>query len=102
VSYRSGWVYLELDKPANGIERVAKQETGPIDRPKKVADDRKGRTFDLPEQHRWSAGLANPPLDGPNLEMRVNLLVDDNELTGCLQVSYALRERSISHWPSPR
>jgi hypothetical protein len=101
VPCRRGGVDLEIHQQANGVECVTKQEARSLDRPEEVADDGKCRTFDLPEKHGRSTSLVDPPLDGRNLEMRVNLFFDHYELTGRLQVGDACRERTISHQAGP-
>ena len=65
------------------------------------------------ETARPAPRLIDAPLDGGNFQVRVDLLVDDDQLSCFFQVAYALRQRSITHvaalhacqaartWPAP-
>ena len=84
--YRQGFlaerarIDLELDQPADRLERVAKQELRPVERAEQVAQERERRPLGPAEQQRRAARLIDPPLDGGDLQIRVDLLVDDDEL----------------------
>ena len=86
--YRQGFlaeragIDLQLDQPADRLERVAEQEPRPLERPEQVAEQRERRPLDPPEQQGRPAGLVDPPLDGGGLQVGVDLPVDDDELPG--------------------
>ena len=71
---------LELDQPAHRLERVAKQELRPVERAEQVAQDRECRPLGPAKQQGRPARLINPPLDGGDFQIGVDLLVDDDEL----------------------
>ncbi len=90
VAGKRARIDLELDQPAYRFERVAKQEPGPVERAEQVAHDRERRPLDPAKQDGRSPGLIDPSLDGGDLEIRVDLLVDDDELLVSFQVADAL------------
>ena len=94
-------INLELDQPAHRLERVAKQELRPVERAEQVAQERERRPLGPAEQQGRSARLIDPPLDGGDLQVRVDLLVDDDELLLSFQVADAFRQRSITHAAGP-
>ena len=47
------------------------------------------------------ARLVDPSLDGGDLQIGVDLLVDDDELLGSFEVADALRQESITHLSKP-
>ena len=90
-------INLELDQPAHRLERIAKQELRPVERAEQVAQDRERRPLGAAKEQGRAPRLINPPLDRGDFQIRVDLLVDDDELPGCFQVADAFRQRSIAH-----
>ncbi len=97
----SARVDLQLDQPADRFERVAKQVFRAVERAEQVAQQRESRPLGPPEQQGRAARLVDPPLDGGDLQVGVDLLVDDDELPGRFQVADAFRQRTIAHRGEP-
>ncbi len=94
-------INLELDQPAHRLERVAKQILRPLERSEQVAQERERRPFGPSEKKSRPARLINPALDRCDLQVRVDLLVDDDEPFRSFQVADAFRQRTIAHRGKP-
>ena len=105
--YRQGWresggrADLQLDQAADGLERVAEEEPGPLERAEQVADHRERRPLDPPEEERRPARLVDPALDGGGLQVGVDLRLDRDELPVRLEVVDAFGQRAIAHFWTP-
>ena len=83
-----------------GAPTRACRETGICVRssvPNRLPTIGKCRSLDPAEEQGRPAGLVDPALDGGDLQVGIDLLVDDDELPGRFQVADAIRQRSIAH-----
>ena len=94
-------VGLQLDQPADRVERVPEQEPRPLDRAEQVTHDREGRAAHPAEENRRPSGLINPSLDGCHLQVGIDLFIDLDELSRGLQIPDAFRQRTITHQARP-
>ena len=90
-SQNAAGIDLQLDQLPDGVERVAEQEPGPLERAEQVADHREAAALDAREQNGRPAGLVDAALDLGRFQVGVDLRVDADELPGPLQVGDASR-----------
>src|SRR5579871_4294846 len=91
-----GGIDLQLHQVGDRLEGVAEQETGPLQGAEQVAYHREGTALDTDEIKGRSAGLVDAPVDGRGLQVRVDLLLDADQLGSALQIGEALAKAAIT------
>jgi hypothetical protein len=77
---------LQFNRPPNGFQRVAKNESGTLERPEQIRNQRKAATFNLIEKNRGAARRITSPLNFRDFQMSRNRLFTANEVTVFFQV----------------
>ena len=62
------------------LESITKQESGSFQGSKEVGNRREITIFQGVEEKSWTAGLINTALNGTCFKVRINGLVDTNQL----------------------
>src|SRR5262249_40917691 len=88
---------LEFDEVADRGEGVAEEEASALEGAEQVADHREAATLDAGEVEGGAAGPVDATVDGRGFEIRIDLLLDADELTGSLQVGDTCTETAIAH-----
>jgi hypothetical protein len=101
IAAQGAGIGLELDQPTDRVERVPEQEPRAFERAEEVAQHRERGPLRVPEQQCRPPGLVDPPLDGGDLQVRIDFPVDDDELPGRFQVPDAFYQRTIAHQADP-
>ena len=96
-SSRSSRVDLQLDQVADGSERVAEQEAGPLQRAEQVADHRKGTALDPRKIQGRPARLVHFAVNQGHLQAGIDLDIDPPQLPGSLQVGDTVPQAAIAH-----
>ena len=78
-------------------ERVTKQIAHPLHCPIEVAEHGKSASTDVGEQHGRPPGAKDAPLDLGDLQVRVDRLVDTDQMAGRFKVVDALGKVSVAH-----
>ena len=76
-----GGIDLELHQPLHAVERVGEDPLDPLLRAVEVGEDRERGARGLREEHGRAARPEQPPLDLGDLEVRVDRVVDLDEVT---------------------
>ncbi len=92
-----GRIDLQGDQPADGVQRVAEDVAHPLHRAEEVGEHGKLAVLGGGEQDGRPAGAKQPPLDFGHLQVRINRLVDDDQLPPGPQVQNAVAKSSIAH-----
>src|SRR5262249_22484644 len=93
----SGRIDLEFHEMAHGIQRIAKQESGPRDRAEQIAAHREAAALDARVEDGRPAGAVDAPLNLRRLEIWIDLVVQADELSGALEINETFAEAAIGH-----
>src|ERR671911_266899 len=88
---------LELHDAAHGLERIGKQDLGPLESSKQVRRHGKARALDPVEQDRRTTGQVDPALNLGSFQVRIDLALDAYELACPLERLHALARAVKSH-----
>ena len=92
-----GRIDLQGNQAADRLQRVAKQVLHPLHAAKQVGQHGKQAAVGIGEQHCRPAGTEQPPLDLGHFQIRIDRLLDVDQMAGGLQVQDAISQATISH-----
>src|SRR5438128_2149629 len=88
---------LQLHEMPYGIEHVAKEKPCPLDGAKKVADHRKPATLDAAVEESRPARGVDAPLNFRRFEIRIDLVIETDQLPRPLQIGDTFAETAVTH-----
>jgi hypothetical protein len=94
-------VVLQFDQPLDPLQRVAEEEAGAVQRAEQVGDRGEPRAAHPGEEQRRPARLEDAQVDGGHLQVRVDLVVDAQQVAVALEVLDAGAQARVSHPQRP-